>query len=306
MIDAKALKQQCSGRWFGLYEYFGIDVGTGAHKSCPLCGGKDRFRVERDGSGYYCNQCNPGSGITLVQKHLGCNFPETLKRINEVLNGVKMDKTSDKTNNKMSEADIKKMLNRIWGGSTELTGSDPVSLYLHARGLVLTPDNVRFCPECWEKNTEQHYPAMIAKIMNKEGLPIALHRTYLSKEGNKKAEIKPNKKLTPGLELLPGGAIRLFPPQNNTIIVCEGIETGIACAQIFDEGVYACISNTILEGFEPPEGIRKIIICGDSDTKFVGQISAYKLAKTLYDKDYIVEVRLPPNMGDDFNDMIGV
>lgn len=298
MIDAKALKQQCSGRWFGLYEYFGIDVGTGAHKSCPLCGGKDRFRVERDGSGYYCNQCQPGTAITLVMKHLGINFPEAVRRINEVLNGgyTKMDTAQN--NNKMSEADIKKMLNRIWTEAKPLQGSDHVSKYLHQRGLVLTPDNVRFSPELYESDTKKKYPAMVARIVDKDNRPIALHRTYLEPNIAKQAEIQSPKKMTPGLDSLVGCAVRLFEPVDNTLVMCEGIETACACKQIFDIPAWACLSSTILQGFEPPEGIRKVIICADFDANYCGQKAAYTLANRLYLRDYIVEVRLPEVIGD--------
>jgi len=196
------------------------------------------------------------------------------------------------------------LLNKIWRESAPLTGSDPVSAYLHSRKLVLTPENVRYCPELYDTDTKKHYPGMVAMIMNSKGIPVALHRTYLSRDVIGKAEIESPKKLTPGTEPLSGCAIRLFPPKDNTIIVCEGIETGIACRQIFDEGVYACISNTILEGFIPPEGIRKVIVCGDADGNMVGQLSAYKLANRLYKEDFLVDVRIPEVLGTDWNDTI--
>lgn len=307
MIDVANIEIQARGRWYGILTSLGVPESylTGKHGPCLFCQGIDRWRWDnKDNRGsYICGQCGSGTAFQLVMKHFGINFKEALKRVNEALGGgyVKMDTVQ---NNKMSEADIKVMLNKIWTASAPLSGSDPVSKYLHSRGLALTPDNVRYCPECYHRDTKLHYPAMVAKIMNHAGAPISLHRTYLDMDKPQKADIEKTRKLTPGIEPLPGGAIRLFPPKNNTIIVCEGIETGIACAQIFDEGVYACISNTIMEGFEPTEGIRKVIICGDSDAKFAGQVSAFVLAKRLHSEDYIVEVRLPETIGDDFNNVL--
>lgn len=308
MIDVKELETRCVGRWFGLYDHFGIDVGNCQHKSCPICGdggkGKlsDRFRIEKDGSGYFCSQCQPGTGFTLIMKHLGINFQEVLKRVNEVINGGYTKVDTPQTTNKMSIDDVKKMLNDLWTSSKPLAGSDHACKYLHSRGLVLQPENVRFCEECYESETKTKMFAMVARIVNKDNRPMALHRTYLQSDIFAKAEIKSAKKMTPTIDTLVGCSVRLFPPKNKTIIVCEGVETGIACNQIFDEGVHACLSSTIMEGYEPPSGIRKIIICGDSDANFTGQKSAYKLANRLHNKDFLVEVRLPEIFGNDFAD----
>ena len=80
--------------------------------------------------------------------------------------------------------------------------------------------------------------------------------------------------------------------------VSEGIETAIACKQLFDIPTWATISTSIMVGFEPPEGIRKVVIFGDNDANFVGQKAAYKLANRLYLKNFIVEVQVPEVVGD--------
>jgi hypothetical protein len=54
--------------------------------------------------------------------------------------------------------------------------------------------------------------------------------------------------------------------------------------------------------FQPPKGIRKIHIHGDSDPNFVGQRSAYELAMRLYKEGFLVEVSLP-EVGD-WNDVL--
>ena len=300
-MEVSELKTICSGRWYGILSSFGIEVRTdGRHSPCPVCGGKDRFRMLKDRDGFYCNQCGTSDNIALIQRVLSWSFPETIERILEVVGGCsKME-----TEKKIDIAKVKEILNKIWKESTPLSGSDPVSLYLHSRKLILSPDNVRYCPECYETDTKKHYPAMIGMVMNSKGIPVALHRTYLSRDVVGKVDIESPKKLTPGTEPLSGCAIRLFPPKDNTIIVCEGVETGIACRQIFNEGVYACLSNTIMEGFVVPAGIRKVIICGDADSHFVGQLSTYKLANRLYKEDFLVDVRIPDVIGNDWADTI--
>lgn len=304
MIDVKDIEIKANGQWYSILTALGVPESflTGKHGACLFCGGDDRWRWDnKDNNGsYICNQCGSGTAFQLTMKHLGINFKESLERINEILGGGYTK--PDTVKNKMNIDDIKKMLNNLWTSAKTLTGSDHACKYLHSRGLVLQPENVRFCEKCYESETKTKMPAMIARIVNKDNRPMAIHRTYLQSDVFAKAEIKSAKKMTPTIDTLVGCSVRLFPPQNKTIIVCEGIETGIACNQIFDEGVHACLSSTIMEGYEPPPGIRKIIICGDSDANFTGQKSAYKLANRLHNKDFLVEVMLPEIFGNDFAD----
>ena len=306
MIDIQELKNQCSGRWFGILSSLGISVRTdGRHEPCPNCGGKDRFRMEKSGDGFYCNQCSPGDTIALIQRTLGLTFHETIKRISELIGGVGMDKTQD---TRIDKTDIKDLLNKIWSSeSVPLSGSDPVSLYLHKRKLILTPDNVRYCPELYHSDTKRHYTGMVARFMLKDGAPVCLHRTYLQDE--KQADIESKKKFMPTLQGLSGGAVRLFSPdnemfENGVLGIGEGLESSMAAAQIYNIATWAALSNTLLESFEPPENIKRIVIFSDNDASHIGQKSSYVLANKLYNKDLIVSVEIPPKQGQDFCDVL--
>ena len=135
-METADLKAQTQGRWYNILTSLGVSESylTKAHGPCPMCcDGVDRFRwIDKDGTGsWYCNQCDKqaGDGIALVERTNNWTFPETIKRISELLGVVSMDKMGDRTNNKMSEADIKIMLNRIFSSSVPLSGSDPVSIF---------------------------------------------------------------------------------------------------------------------------------------------------------------------------------
>lgn len=65
------------------------------HYSCPICGGKDRFRYDNrkpkarapDGSGgYFCNGCGSGDGMQLYQRIAGINFSEAVNNLGQFLN----------------------------------------------------------------------------------------------------------------------------------------------------------------------------------------------------------------------------
>jgi putative DNA primase/helicase len=77
------------GRWREILPRFGIDPRflQKAKGPCPLCGGKDRYRFDdRDGSGsYYCNQCGPGLGLTLVRKLKGWDCATACREIDALI-----------------------------------------------------------------------------------------------------------------------------------------------------------------------------------------------------------------------------
>ena len=297
MMDVDKLKSECSGRWLGIFSEIGIDVGTGRHQPCPICAGRDRFRyTDKFGNGdYYCNGCDPGDGLNLIMKYTGLSFLETIKQISEIIGVVEMDKIEQRPG-----VDPKIALNKIRKISTSLTGSDPVSKYLHLRNIVLTPDNVRYCEKCYESDSKAEVPAMVARIQNKAGKPISWHRTYLNGTGTKK--------IMTATEPLQGAAIRLFQPggqfEDGVLGVAEGIESAISATQLYGVATWSVISASIMEKWEPPEGIKKIVIYADADNNYTGQKSAFVLANKLYLKDYLVSVEVPGKLGTDFNDVL--
>jgi len=294
-MDCERLKREAKGRWLGVFESFGIDVGVGKHQPCPVCGGKDRFRfTDKHGNGnYFCNGCDPGDGFDLIMKYTGLSFSETIQKVSEIIGVVEMDDIK-----KTLKVDPKPVLNKVWGASSKLTGSDPVSKYLHLRSIVLTPDNVRYCPKCYESDSKAEVSAMVAKIQNRAGKPVSLHRTYLGL-GMKKV-------MTP-TEPLVGAAIRLFQPggqfEDGVLGVAEGVETACSAAQLNGIATWAVISTSIMAGFEPPEGIRRIVIFADNDANFAGQKAAYTLANKLFLAGLLVEVEIPLAVGEDWNDV---
>jgi len=308
-IDARELEDRARGRWKAILLSIGIPETylTGKHGPCIFCRGRDRWRWDnKDNRGsYLCGQCGAGWGIQLVQKHMGINLRKALEIINELLGGGQSMPMETRTQKpQMTEAEIKAMLNKIWDSGTALSGEDWVSQYLHSRGLMLTPDNVRFCSALYESDTKKRFPGMVSKIVDKDNIPKAIQRTYLDPELPKKADIESPKKTTPTVGSLVGCAIRLFPVKNEELGLAEGLENALACNQMFDIPVWSCVSSAILQGFIPPEGVRKIVIYGDSDPGYAGQVAAYTLAKRLYRDGLLVDVAIPSNIGQDWVDIL--
>jgi len=91
-LDAAIVRETARGRWQNfILPALGIAVPNHPrrHASCPVCGGKDRFRFDdQDGRGtFYCNQCDPhaGDGFDLVRKARNLPFRDALPLVASVL-----------------------------------------------------------------------------------------------------------------------------------------------------------------------------------------------------------------------------
>ena len=302
MLTIEQLKEQAAGKWFGILSQFGIIVDeSGKHTACPICGdgGKgrrsDRFRMDVDGTAYFCNQCNPKAGDTLqlIKKVTGLEFPEIIKRISEMLGDIQPFKPAPKKDPSVA-------LKKLWLTSKPIEPGDMAAQYLRSRKIFELPSDIRFCPECYNSDTKTKMPAMLGVFSNKDGKPISIHRTYLSDD--KKADVPKPKKMLAGTESLAGGAVRLKSCADQ-LGIAEGIETALSAMAISGIPTWAALSTSLMESFVPPVSARKITIFADNDANFAGQKAAYHLANRLYNKPFelIVEVFVPKNVGD-YND----
>ena len=305
-MNIDAIKSSSSGRWLGIFQSLGIEVPMppGQHGPCPIeRSGTDRFRLDRDSaiSGtWFCGQCSPhaGDGISLVQRALGLSFVETLERISEVVGMVSATYPDNKP-----KKDPKIALTELWKNSKKLVQGDPVTKYLQSRSIVMVPNDVRFCPSCYNSDTKTKMPAMISLVRNSEGKGVSIHRTYL--DGDKKADVASPKKMMPATEPLVGSAIRLFPVgDDGKLGIAEGIETAISAYQLSDIPTWSVISTSLMESFVPPPEAKIIVIFSDNDANFSGQKAAYRLANKLYSSPHnrIVDVQIPDL--EDWNDML--
>lgn len=303
-IDVDRVKAESVGKWRGILSELGISVPESPrdHGPCPIENdGKDRFICDdKEGLGtFYCQNCGAGDGWSLVQRTLGLTFMEAVKRVADIVGGIDPYEPG-----KICKKDAGPALRELYKSSVPLNGKDLASRYLRSRGLVLATKNLRYCDECYEFETKTKMPAMIANIQSSTGEYIGMHRTYLKPDPDNpgKADLKSPKKMMPAKSPLSGGAVRLFDVAD-CVGIAEGVETAIAATHLFDVPTWACLSTALMEGFVPPEGVRRIVVMSDADANYAGQHSAYELAKKLYSQDYIVDVQVPDANGMDWNDV---
>lgn len=223
---------------------------------CPLCGGTDRFGVNRSTHKYLCRRCGikGGDNVQLVRDLRGLDFKDALSFLaGDPVKGIdaeeierrkaKARKASD-DQGRRAEAERQKVIRLardIWAEAQPAQGS-PVHGYFEARGIAAArwphlPPGLRFHPSLryvvkegrdW---IEVHRgPAMLAAMVAPSGKLTAVHRTWIDLDQPKgKARIERNGVVLDAKKMLgskKGAAIRLASSDRGPVMVmAEGIET---------------------------------------------------------------------------------
>lgn len=298
------LRDRANGRWLSILPLLGIghEFLTGRQTACPICrAGKDRFRFDnKEGRGtWICNRCGAGDGFDLVMRVHGWDFHTTATRIEELLPSAPVTPIR----RERSPEEVRKALNDLWRSSAPVVQGDPVWRWLNNRvGGVEVPPTIRCCHEAvFTSKPLQKFPAMVAMVMDADGKPVTLHRTFLTKDGEK-APVAGCRKFMPG-EIPAGSAVRLMPHEK-VLGIAEGIETAFAAAKLFNMPVWAALNATMLSKWIAPREVELVVIFGDNDTSFTGQEAAYALAKKLTNEGFGVEVEIPKIAGHDWNNVL--
>ena len=279
------------GRWQSILPHFGISPRAlnGKNQPCPMCGGKDRFRFtnKNDDGGFYCNHCGFGSGWELAAKMSGKTKADVANAIRSFLGETTVTRKQPD-----DERSSRKAMKELWDGAVAPSATSPVGLYL-ARRLG------RF----WRSPAIREFSSgMVSRISDPSGRGVNMHLTFLTKDG-RKADRTPQKQVMRGT--LPAGcAIALWDPRE-VMGIAEGIETAMSAAILFKMPVWAAVSGVTLSKWEPPSVARKIVIFGDNDHNYTGQMRAYELAHRLALNGSVeVDVRIPEKTGMDWNDVL--
>tara|TARA_Y100001933_G_scaffold117960_2_gene117895 strand:- start:5654 stop:6388 length:735 start_codon:yes stop_codon:yes gene_type:complete len=185
---------------------------------------------------------------------------------------------------------------KTWLRSTTIAGT-PAERYLRSRGL--DPDicglNLRFARL---KAEGAFHPCMVARVQGADGSLQAVMRTFLAPTGNTKAEIAHPRM---ALGRLAGGAVRLREAQDQ-LILCEGIEDGLALTMALGEPVWAVLGAANFRHVVLPDFVRHIIIAKDNDA--VGERAAQAAATTFAYQGFDVSFIAPPAPCKDFNEAL--
>ncbi|OCG24709.1 hypothetical protein A9G11_03385 [Gilliamella sp. wkB108] len=277
---------QAIDKWDYIFYSLGIEVGSGKHCACPICGGKDRFRFDnQNGRGtYICNQCGSGDGLELIKNYFNCSAKEASIKVTECLNlSNQSNQIREKTifkkidseqlhNNNIPENHVCKKVEYLLS-KTSLGQSE----YLTKKGLTFDLpllDNGRiFAPML---NLHNEYAG--AQFIESDG------SKHLMKGSNKKGAF-----ILVGSILSRPAEVCAKLRSHNEIIICEGLATGISIAEFryrsivisaIDAGNLIHVAKAVRE-INPT---AKIIIAGDNDIgndKNTGKEKAIETAQAI-------------------------
>jgi len=172
------LRERARGRWPGILTAIGIDAGYLTRKNGPCPN---------------CRYCGGGLGIDLVMKFTGLPFKEAAQRIEMVIGAEPI------TIKAKPVADPRPKLRRMWRDAKPTMPDDVVDTYLRSRrvGLDVYPSTIRTAPglRCYEDDTTNTFPAMLAVVRDITGKPVTIHRTYLAADGSGKAPVEKPRKI---------------------------------------------------------------------------------------------------------------
>lgn len=257
-------------------------VGREWRGRCPACGYANGLSItEQNGKPmWWCASCRDQPAVTAALLGEGAVRPSTTPATSA------------------DDGDRRASALRLWGAGGPAVGS-PVARYLAGRGLTL-PEGapLRFLADA-KHPSGRRFGCMLALLVDVDGRPAAVHRTFLAPAGEGKAKAEPQRMT---LGHVAGAAVRLFPVAEQ-IAIAEGIETAIAASILLRMPCWAATSAGNLGNslVLPPE-VREVVIAGDADPP--GREAAQRAARRWKAEGRRVKVALPQRDGTDFNDLL--
>lgn len=288
MTQAQRLTSALNGNWLGHYGMACCPAHDDRDPSLSIGTGKD--------------------GKVLLRCHAGCDQDEVI----DVLKSRGLWATRDRHSGwkrphkrhqsedlAAEQHDAKRIEGalRIWRASAPVPGT-PVETYLNSRNLHLAlPPTLRFHAGL-KHPSGGSWPALVALVTRgTDNTPLAVHRTYVARDGTGKAPARPQKMM---LGPCRGGAVRLGMP-SEVLMVGEGIETCLAAMQATGDPAWAALSTSGLRTLNLPIDVRDVIVLADGDEP--GEAAARDCASRWQHEGRRVRIARPPQ-GLDFNDLI--
>lgn len=346
-VDAALVKERAKGKWLDILQVLAPEIAPaiarpGRRMTCPVhgthskAGNGDGFRLFKDAAdtgGGVCNTCGGHhDGLALLTWLRSWRFWEAVEAVAGVLDldGGHVGPVTPRAlpapaavQSSLTDEDIRAGLRRTWKEGLPLDDPDalPARLYLQRRGLdvglVFGSSVLRYHPRLPYRDEDLgriagHWPALVALVHDADGIPVTLHRTYITVDGFKAPLAEPKKLMYVASDrIVSGGALPLGRPLNGFLGVAEGIETALAVTTGTGMTVWPTLTATLMERFQPPPGVRDLIIWADHDRSGRGLAAATVLKQRAWEKGLRAQIRVPDMLpipdgqkGIDWNDVL--
>ncbi|WP_375696981.1 toprim domain-containing protein [Bartonella sp. AC70YNML] len=246
---------------------------------------------------------NGHDGRLLLYCYAGCSFREIIQALIRI--GLLGKQAYDHTLSfsKQFCADLKQAKRKAEKAKVIWQQSQPIKntlaeTYLRMRGITCDlPADLRFHSKCPHPSGVT-LPALVALV--KGAGSFAIHRTFL-KDNGCKTDQKPAKAM---LGSVTGGAVHLSQDNPKHLVICEGIETGLALLSgLLTEPVdlWASLSTHGMMHVNLPKTKARLTIAMDGND--AGRKAGFTLAARAYRQGFEVFIMQAP-YGLDFNDVL--
>jgi putative DNA primase/helicase len=287
------IQERANGRWHGVLSALGVqpDFLRAKHGPCPGCGGRDRFRWDnKEGRGtFYCSNCGAGDGFDLLKLVKGWDFKRAAEEVEAIVGTVKHE-----TPRRIQTSEEKRAaMQKRWSECKPVEPDSAVARYLTRRIGRFEPSPViRSAPD---------RPAMVALMQAPDGRATMVHTTFLTADGHK-AKMDQPRLMMPG-SIADGAAVRLAK-HDGMLGIAEGLETALSATLLTGIPCWAALNAELMKKWQPPASVKRVVIFGDNDASFTGQAAAWHLAHRLAARKLDVSVRIPEQIGTDWNDVL--
>lgn len=283
-------------------------VGAEMVGPCPVCGGIDRFSINRHKQVWHCRGCAKGGDVIDLVQHIdGCGYLDALRILNieerRQLQPAVAPAASRPDDDLQRKCQARAM--DAWNAATPIAGT-LADTYLASRRLSFSdPDGdvLRFSPVCVFGHGTTH-PCMVALFRNiLTNEPQAIHRTALSADG-KKIDRK-------ALGPIAGAAIKLSDDADVTmgLHIAEGIETTLAAMALGFSPAWALGAAGGIAKFQVLGRIEALTILVDHDKpdergRQAGHAAARECADRWIAAGREVRSVVPRRIGADMADLV--
>jgi putative DNA primase/helicase len=235
-------------------------------------------------------------GRVLLYCHASCEFSQILRALNISRPDLRVEGGTIPVRSREERI---RSARRLWEKSQPPTGT-VVEEYLAARSITgPIPRSIRSVGLLMHDEYGWPFPALVAGLQDAAGAFTAVSVTWLCADGSGKAPADPVRKIYGPYR---GSSVRLAPALE-TLVVCEGIETGLSIVQACSElPVWCALSATNLRQIALPQSVREVFIAADGDV--AGEAAAQQAAQRFLREGRRVRVARPDREGSDFNDYL--
>jgi hypothetical protein len=256
---------------------------------------------------YYCFGCGAhGDHFDWLRRRDQLSFGQAVRRVREWTGTTLIHEPATKGTKKDAPACARSSCSyaqrmeaalSIWQSAAPARGT-LIERYLLSRGVHLFPPPTLRFHAGLRHSSDGIWPALVALVTRgSDNAPLAVHRTFLARNGGGKAPVDPQKMM---LGPCRGGAVRLAEP-SDVLMIGEGIETCLAAMQATGLPAWAALSTSGLRTLEVPPGVSDVVVLADGDEP--GEAAARDCAWRWRREGRRVRIAHPPR-GMDFNDLL--